>query len=272
MLSSFNYKPEFTQECFGVNNSFTQNSSTPSTYSYSVPDTTPSYLSLANMDLNEQDYLQSTRFCGIKTKRLTHSFHYKFNSLKTEMKIEDTRKTHIDSLLKKVKSKCLKSVHDVIKQSINLIVGRLPQIFITNIKIDFNKYYLNKSIGEIYYEYQLLPSYQEILEKKLIRKGKFHLVNELFTLKLKEVYDIYLESDLFKKDFDKIKEKDGEEIAILYQFVAKNMNEYFLLSRGNKKNAIGFLRNRKDSFMDSNKKTVFTVSSNVSKPSTSQIQ
>ena len=59
-----------------------------------------------------------------------------FHSLKRELDIKDCRKTHIDSLLKKVKSKCLKAIHEVLKSCVNLIVGRLPQLFITNIKID----------------------------------------------------------------------------------------------------------------------------------------
>jgi hypothetical protein len=48
------------------------------------------------------------------------------------------------------------------------------------------------------------------------------------------VYNTYLESNLFIKDFEKIKGRDGEEIALLYEYVAKNMCEYYLLSKGNK--------------------------------------
>lgn len=197
-------------------------SSTPSTHSLSLCDHPLPLLSLSKLPTK-------------KSKRLNHSFHSQFNSLKSKLNLEDTRKTHIDSLLKKVKSKCLKAVHEVLKNSVNLIVGRLPQVFITNIKIDYNKYYLNRTIGDIYHEFNILPEFSEIENKKIIRKGKYELLRELYFFKLKDVYTVYLESDLFKKDFEKIKEKDGERIVSLYDFVARNMCEYFLMSKGNKK-------------------------------------
>ena len=169
------------------------------------------------------------------SKSFSHSFHINFNNLRIKLGIEDTRKTHIDSLLKKSKSKCLKAIHEVLKLSLNLLIGRLPQNFITNIKIDFNKKYLIKTIGDIYYEYKLLPSYEEIIKKNLIRKGKLDLFNEIFNSTFQQVYMIYIDSDLYKKDFEKIYLKDGKKIATLYDYVSKNMCEYFLLSKGNKK-------------------------------------
>ena len=76
----------------------------------------------------------------------SHSFHINFNNLRKKLGIDDSRKTYIDSLWKKSKSKCLKAIHEVLKLSLNLLIERLPQNFITNIKIDFNKKYLVKSI------------------------------------------------------------------------------------------------------------------------------
>jgi hypothetical protein len=169
------------------------------------------------------------------TRSFSHSFHINFNNLRIKLGIEDSRKTHIDSLLKKAKSKCLKAIHEVLKLSLNLLIGRLPQNFITNIKIDFNKKYLSKSIGNIYYEYKLLPSYEEIINRNLIRKGKFDLFNETYNSSFEYAYMIYIESDLYKKDFEMISLKDGYKNAFLYDYVAKNMCEYFFLSKGNKK-------------------------------------
>ena len=137
----------------------------------------------------------------------------------------------------------------------NLLIGRLPQNFITNIKIDFNKKYLIKTIGDIYYEYKLLPSYDEIISRNLIRKGKFDLFNEIYNSSLETVYMIYIDSDLYKKDFEKIFIKDGEKIASLYNYVAKNMCEYFLLSKENKKKVF------KNTFLG-RKKKLFNVNTN----------
>ena len=172
---------------------------------------------------------------AITSKLLTRTFHNNFHELKRKMNVQNTRKTNIDSLLKKIKSKCLKAIHEILKNCLNLIVYRLPQNFITNIKIEFNKHYLNKTIGEIYYDFNLLPSYNEIYEKNLIRKGKHELFNDIYNMRFKQVYNTYLESNLFKKDFENIKLRDGNEIAELYKYVAKNMCEYYLLSKGNKR-------------------------------------
>ena len=78
------------------------------------------------------------------------------------------------------------------------------QNFITNIKIDFNKKYLIKTIGDIYYEYKLLPSYEEIIKKNLIRKGKLDLFNEIFNFTFQQVYMIYIDSDLYKNILKKL--------------------------------------------------------------------
>lgn len=212
--------------------------SSPSTESLSFFDSQPQFLSLYNT--KDKKTFQSIPF-----------LHSLFHSLKRELKIKDCRKTHIDSLLKKVKAKCLKAIHEVLKSCVNLIVGRLPQLFITNIKIDYNKCYLNKTVGDIYQEFKLLPSYDDIKEKHLIRKDKDNLLKEILNNQLKDVYKIYLESELFQKDFDKIKQKDGEKMLTLYNFVARNMSQYFLLSKGNKNTKS--IRSRK------NKSTLFNV-------------
>ena len=52
---------------------------------------------------------------------------------------------------------------------------------------------------------------------------------------------IYIDSDLYKKDFEKIYLKDGKKIATLYDYVSKNMCEYFILSKGNKKKYLKIL-------------------------------
>ena len=185
-----------------------------------------------------------------QTRHLAHNFHLNFNHLRVKLGIDDSRKTHIDSLLKKAKSKCLKAIHEVLKLCLNLLIGRLPQVFITNIKIDFNKIYLTKTIGEIYHEFNLLPTFEEILKKNLIRKGKINLLNEIYNSKFETVYQIYLCSDMYKKDYEKIYHKDGEKIATLYDYVAKNMCEYYLLSKGNKKKILrnNFLMKKKKLF------------------------
>ena len=223
-------KPEIPSD--EPNNSTSINYSSRKTSFTSSQPTTPIVLfSIQQQTLNEYSVKKAS-----KSKRFIKPFHQKFHEMKSKMNIPNTRKTHIDSLLKKLKSKCLKAVHEVVKSCVDLLVGRLPQSFITNIKIEFNKYYLNKTIGEIYVEFNLLPSYSEVYERNLVRKGKDELFNDIYNMTFKQVYITYLESTLFKKDYERIKKKNGNEIAQLFDYVARNMCDYYLFSKGNKKN------------------------------------
>ena len=46
---------------------------------------------------------------------------------------------------------------------------------------------------------------------------------------------IYIDSDLYKKDFEKIDLKDGKKLHLYMIMFLKKMCKYFLLSKGNKK-------------------------------------
>jgi hypothetical protein len=236
-----NENKERKEEKFTIDNNITSNNSSHLMQNIILNQTNFNQEYNKNMNSNKVLFNsfkenQNTTYLKLKnTRSFSHSFHINFNNLRIKLGIEDSRKTHIDSLLKKAKSKCLKAIHEVLKLSLNLLIGRLPQNFITNIKIDFNKKYLSKSIGNIYYEYKLLPSYEEIINRNLIRKGKFDLFNETYNSSFEYAYMIYIESDLYKKDFEMISLKDGYKNAFLYDYVAKNMCEYFFLSKGNKK-------------------------------------
>lgn len=188
---------------------------------------------------------KTTSVCSIDTdRRMPHAFHKQFNQLKERLPINDTRKTHVDSLLKKCKSKYVKAVHEGIKKCLNLRVERLPQNFITNIKIDFNKIYLEKTIGEIYTEFNLLPKTEEIIRLNLIRKGKQALFEELSSTKFKVGYQLYLQSDLYSQDFEYVANKEGEETSQLYDYIAKNMCDYYLFNRGNRQKSIKYKKKK----------------------------
>ena len=67
------------------------------------------------------------------------SFQTIFAYIKKKIQIKNSRKSNIDSLLKKCKGKFFKAIHDAIKLCLNLLVKRIPQQFITNITIEFNQ-------------------------------------------------------------------------------------------------------------------------------------
>ena len=95
--------------------------------------------------------------------------------------------------------------------------------------------YLNKTVEEIYTEFNILPSLNELINKNLIKKNKKELLIELMNSSLKDIYQYYLTSDLYKYHRLYIIKKEGENIGKLYDYVAMNICKYFLYNKGNKK-------------------------------------
>ena len=141
----------------------------------------------------------------------------------------------MDCLLKKFKSKLFKSVHIVMCKCLNLNILRLPQSFITNIKIKFNKYWLNMTIQDIYKEYNVLCfSISDLISKNLIKPRKRNLLEEFLLKTYSEVVQIYLTSIQFSKDYEAIVKKDGNNYALLFILIAHIFSDYYINSRGNK--------------------------------------
>ena len=112
------------------------------------------------------------------------------------------------------------------KFSLQIPIKKLPQYFITNITIDYNQLYFEKTILEIYNEFNLIEKSQAINDDiiKLKNKG---FIKELFNKTLEEIYNIYINSDTYKKELKNIYKKCGKNIGILYEFVSKNMLLYY---------------------------------------------
>ena len=77
-----------------------------------------------------------------ENKKKILSFYSKFKYLCCKYKIDNLRKNHIDIIIKKVKIKLFKAIHEVLKYSLNININGLPQNFINNIKIEYNRQYL----------------------------------------------------------------------------------------------------------------------------------
>ena len=213
--------------------------------------------SISNNSLYTDDTLSEIKLCDTpfichKEKYLVDSdnnriisLYSTFKFLKEKYGLKNTRKNRIDCIIKKVKTKYLQAIHEAIKYCVNLFIQRLPQYFITNIKIEYNKTYLNKTIEQIYTEFKILPSLKEIIEKNLIRKGKKEFLVVLMSTTLKEIYQYYLSSQLYICYRKCIRKKEGEKVAKLYDYIAQNICEYFLYNKGNKKkNNINNLKNK----------------------------
>ena len=90
-------------------------------------------------NINNNNYILDFNFSI--PKELKNNFQGIFAYIKKKFQIKFSRKSHIDSLLKKCKGKFFKTIHEIMNMSLNIIVKRLPQKFITNITIEYNQKY-----------------------------------------------------------------------------------------------------------------------------------
>lgn len=184
---------------------------------------------------DDYDYIINVNFLTQKELSL-NNFHEIFLSIKRKLHIKHSRKSEVDSLLKKAKCKFFQTVHNIMKYCLNITVNRLPQIFITNINIEYNRNYLDKTIIQIYNEFDLIQNVKIIdeIDDNIIRIKDKELFKLFSKFKLYELYEEYIESQCYKKDIDKVKNKNGKNIGILYEFVSKNFIYYYM----NNKNKI----------------------------------
>ena len=111
--------------------------------------------------------------------------------------------------------------------SLNIVVKRLPQKFITNITIEYNQKYLKKNIIQVYQDFNLLPDYATLKEKGYIKTNKKQPFEQFCNSDLITLYNIYLKSQRYFNEINEVKKHDGSRIGLLYQFVSKNFCNYF---------------------------------------------
>lgn len=164
------------------------------------------------------------------------SIHSKFLSLKKQLNLSHfMRKTQIDSLLKKCKTKVFRIIHEALQKCLNTKPGRLPQLFITNIKIEYNKQYLAKTILEIYQEFNVLGSLDDLESKGYVITSRKKILEDFLNMTFKQAYENYIHSNQFKKDYAQICEKEGQQFAILFSYIAQIFIQYYQKSTGNKR-------------------------------------
>jgi hypothetical protein len=144
------------------------------------------------------------------------------------------RKTQIDSLLKKCKSKAFKTIHEALKKCLTIKLPRLPQNFITNIKIDFNKIYLEKTILDIYQEHKIISSVEDFIQKKYLIDDKVGVFRDFLSLTFRNVFEYYINSKQYVKDYYHIEKREGEKFAILFNYISKVFIQYYIKSKGNR--------------------------------------
>ena len=182
-----------------------------------------------------------------------NNFNDIFLTIRKKLHVKHSRKSEVDSLLKKAKCKFFQVVHKIMKNCLSITINRLPQVFITNITIEYNLNYLEKTIIQIYNDFDLIQNLPIINDQVIKIKNK-----ELFKIfteyKYYELYEEYIESQCYKKDINKVINKNGKNIGILYEFVSKNFIHYYLNSK-NKITKIGEQDNREYNNKYNNKNT-----------------
>ena len=191
--------------------------------------------STSEVKLCESPFIyQKEKYLVDQEKKEIVSLYSTFKYLKEKYNIKNSRKNRMDCIVKKIKTKYLNAIHEAIKYCVNLKIGKLPQNFITNVKIEYNKLYFNKTVEQIYTEFNILPSLNELINKNLIKIGKKELFINLMNNSLKNIYQYYLISDLYKYHRMCIIKKEGENLGKLYDYVAQNICIYFIYNKGNK--------------------------------------
>ena len=192
--------------------------------------------STSEIKLCESPFIyQKEKYLVDKEKKEIISLYSTFKYLKEKYNINNSRKNRMDCIIKKVKTKYMNAIHDAIKHCVNLKMNKLPQNFITNINIEYNKMYFNKTVEQLYSEFNIVPSLNELINKNLIKNGKKELLIILMNSSLKDIYQYYLISDLYKYHRMCIIKKEGENSGKLYDYVAQNICKYFIYNKGNKK-------------------------------------
>lgn len=182
---------------------------------------------------NSKEFPPNSLQPGISSNNFRSQIHCQYNSLRCQLKLTNKlRKYHIDSLLKKTKSRLFKLIHIILNKCLKIKVNRLSQDFITNIRIEYNKKFLGCSIRSIYERF--CSNFFVLAETKNINEEKVDYINNFLRLSFKQLMIFYIKSKKFGRDCKEIKEKEGEGISALFYFMCINYIEYYNSSKGNK--------------------------------------
>lgn len=173
-----------------------------------------------------------------------NSYNQKFNCFKKILDLKaNRRKTKLDSLLKKCKSRFCKSfnlvVYKLLKKRSKYY--KLPIPFVKNININYNCKHLDYTIIEIYNEYNINVDYD--LLNNHINKKNYELFIYLINKTFKELYIEYLNSKTFFYESEKIGEKNGLRIKLLYKYTSKIFLAYYLKNKAKKNNSHNLFKN-----------------------------
>ena len=159
------------------------------------------------------------------------SFPKSFAYLRKKLQIKQSRKTHIDSILKKCKARFFRAVNDCIKQCVKIRINKFPQSFITNISIEYNKYILKLTVFELYKTFNLFIDNIDFSNKDCFFPGKEKYFEYIYYSKISDLYISYIQSKRYKREIEGIKNNLGLKMYLLYEFVSENFINYYDFSQ-----------------------------------------
>jgi hypothetical protein len=160
-------------------------------------------------------------------------FHANFMNVQNHLGMANNlRRLQIDAVLKKCKSKFFKSVHIVLKTCLKCRVDRLPQKFITDIRIETNKKFMPMTILSIYQHFGFFLNMDQLFERNMVRDEKKSLLREFMSQTFKVLFETYLTSEQYQRDYDTTRE-ENENLAVLFDYTCKIFTQYYTTLKGN---------------------------------------
>jgi hypothetical protein len=160
------------------------------------------------------------------------TFQKAFSYLRKKLQIKLSRKTYIDSILKKCKARFFKALNDILKQCVKMHIKKFPQSFITNISIEYNKIILEFTVQELYKTFNSANiNLEECFEKNECYKGKENYLKFIIYSKISDLYLLYIQSNRYKREIQYIKNNIGIKMFLLYELVSDNYVNYYLFSK-----------------------------------------
>ena len=159
------------------------------------------------------------------------SFPKSFSYLRKKLQVKQSRKTHIDSILKKCKARFFKAISDCLKQCVKIKIKKFPQSFVTNISIEYNKYILDLTVSDLYQLFNLSNDSLDKCFKSCFYEGKENYFKYIYYSKISDLYISYLQSKRYRIEIEYIKYNLGIKMLLLYEFISENFINYYNFSQ-----------------------------------------
>lgn len=172
-----------------------------------------------------------------ETKNFKKLFSTALKNLRNQLNLpKGQRIFEFDSLLKKVKARFFRTIQLCIKSCLveKLKIKKLPQKFVTDIKIQSNKKLLNCTLEEIYFLNKIyFKDYFTGENLKKFSEDKLVILKQILASSYSRAFEYYLQSYQYEYDLQNIKTEENETFYRLFSFTAENFIIYYRENKGN---------------------------------------